>query len=86
MRPLMPTRDQVAVLVEDFGVAARIYPHGDALIMHNHVERRVLRVRLGHDGELFARLHPVISSPRLNPQADHAAGLVVTLVLATLVP
>lgn len=73
-RPLMTTGNRAAVLVEDIRVA--LHPHRDALIVHDHVERRLLRLRPGHHGELLARTHPVIGSPRLAPEAEHAAGLV----------
>lgn len=61
----MTTGNRAAVLVEDIRVAHRVHPHRDALIVHDHVERRLLRLRPGHHGELLARTHPVIGSPRL---------------------
>lgn len=74
--PLVSTRHHAAVFVEDLGVMTRVHPHCDALVMHDHVERRLLRLRLGHHRERLTRTQPVIGSPRLDPQADHAAGLV----------
>ncbi|WP_432744021.1 transposase [Streptomyces sp. JH002] len=41
--------------------------------------RRPLRFRLGRQRELRTRTHPVIGSPRLDPQAEHAAALVLKL-------
>ncbi|MFJ1973952.1 hypothetical protein ACIO93_35510 [Streptomyces sp. NPDC087903] len=75
-RPLMPTRHRACVLVENLGIVPRVHPHRDALTMHDPIERRLLRLRLSHHRELLTRTHPVIGSPRLASQAEHAAGLV----------
>lgn len=52
----MAAGHRVTVLVEDLGVMPRVHPHRDAFVMHDHIERRLLRLCLGHHGELIARL------------------------------
>lgn len=47
------------------GIMSGVHPHRNALVMHDHVERRLFRLCLGDHGELIARAHPVAVRRRI---------------------